>query len=295
MSATYRYCGRTFTAAELTLINELTEALPNRAAIARAVCERLDWRRPDGRLKDASARAALLRMHRDALIVLPPPNNGNGNGPQATGRRAPAQLTLTDPEAQPAPACLADLAPLQPQVCDTPAAVRHWRELIAAYHYLGDTPLAGAQLRYLVESAHGPAAALGFAASAWTCKPRDAHIGWDHPTRQARLHLIVGNARFLVLPWAQVPNLATHTLAAVTRRLAADWHAAYGYQPVLVETFVDTARFAGTTYQAANWTCVGHTQGRGKLDRYNQRPVPVKAIYLHPLRRDYRRILTAPP
>jgi hypothetical protein len=137
-------------------------------------------------------------------------------------------------------------------------------------------------------------AALGFAASAWTCKPRDAHIGWDHPTRQQRLHLIVGNNRFLVLPWAHVANLATHALAGVTRRLATDWHVAYGYQPVLVESFVDTARFVGTTYQAANWTHVGHTQGRGKLDRYTQRAVPVKAIYLHPLRRDYQRILTAP-
>ncbi|MGH9918350.1 MAG: Druantia anti-phage system protein DruA, partial [Nitrososphaerales archaeon] len=113
-------------------------------------------------------------------------------------------------------------------------------------------------------------------------------------TRKARLHLVVGNARFLILPQVRVKNLASHLLARAARRLCADWQAAYGYEPVLLETFVETGRFSGASYRAANWTWVGQTKGRGKLDRYHEQVLPVKDVYLYPLRRDYRAILTAP-
>ena len=92
-----------------------------------------------------------------------------------------------------------------------------------------------------------------------------------------------------------VPNLASWLLAAVTRRLPADWHARYGYAPVLAETFVEKPRFTGASYRAANWTRVGQTQGRGKLDRRHQRALPVKEIYLYPLHHRWRQILTTPP
>ena len=123
---------------------------------------------------------------------------------------------------------------------------------------------------------------LGFAASAWKCAPRDAHIGWDQATREARLHLVVGNARFLILPHVRVKNLASHVLAQAARRLRADWQDAYGYAPVLLETFVETARFSGASCRAANWTWVGQTTGRGKLDRTHEHALPVKDVYLHP-------------
>jgi len=106
--------------------------------------------------------------------------------------------------------------------------------------------------------------------------------------------LIVGNPRFLVAPWVRVPHLASHLLATTCHRLRDDWQARYGYEPVLVETFVETGRHRGTCYQAANWTRVGATKGRGKLDRYNAHALAVKDIYLYPLRRDFRRQLTAP-
>jgi len=166
-----------------------------------------------------------------------------------------------------------------------------WNNTIASYHYLGYVPLAGAQLRYLVEADCGLIAALSFGASAWKCAPRDTHIGWDAEARQARLHLVVGNARFLILPDVKVANLASSILARTTRRLRADWQEVYGYAPVLAETFVETGRFTGASYRAANWIRVGQTQGRGKLDRTHQRALPVKDVYLYPLVRDFRRHL----
>ena len=175
-------------------------------------------------------------------------------------------------------------------------ASRQWNQLIREHHYLGYTPLAGAQIRYLAAApAAGPIAALAFAASAWKCAPRDTWIGWDPATRQANLNLICGNARFLIHPDITVPNLASWLLAAVTRRLPADWRARYGYAPVLAETFVETGRFTGASYRAANWTRVGQTKGRGKLDRRHEHALPVKDIYLYPLHRRWQQILTTPP
>jgi len=288
-----RYCGRQFTPAELQLVGRLAATLPTRRAIADAVCDALGWRRPDGRRKDMSARVALLRMHHDGLIVLPPPRNGNGNG-RHPRHRDPDPPLAPPPAPTPITGTLADLGPLRLTVVATAADSARYNALIAAHHYLGYTPLAGAQLRYLVDTdAVGTVAALGFAAAAWKCAPRDAHIGWDPATREQRLHLVAGNARFLIRPHVRVPHLASAVLARAARRLPTDWRDRYGYTPVLLETFVETGRFTAASYRAANWIHVGRTQGRGKLDRHHQHALPVKDVYLYPLHRHYRRILTA--
>jgi len=282
------YCGREFSDEDLDLVRSIAAELSTRTAIASAVCEALGWRRPDGRPKDMSARVALLRMADDSLLVLPRPRNGNGNG------RMPARIEPVSELALFQPASLAELGRIELVKVDTKVLSKRWRTLIATHHYLGYTPFAGAQLRYLIESASGTLGALGFAASAWTCAPRDHHIGWDSATRKSRLHLVVGNARFLILPNVTVPNLASHILGSASRRLGSDWQSAYGYEPVLLETFVETGRFTGASYKAANWIHVGQTKGRGKLDRYNERALAVKDVYLYPLNPRYRRILTAP-
>ena len=240
-----------------------------------------------------SARVALGRMHHDGLIVLPAPRNGNGNGRHARHRDPDPQLVLPI-DAAPIGGTLADLGPLQLTVVATAEESARYNALIAAHHYLGYSPLAGAQLRYLVHTdVVGTVAALGFAAAAWKCAPRDTHIGWDPATRAQRLHLLVGNARFLIRPHVRVPHLASTILARAARRLPADWRAHYGYTPLLLETFVQTGRFTAASYRAANWIHVGHTQGRGKLDRHHRHALPVKDVYLYPLHQNYRRILTA--
>ena len=271
------------------MIRTLAATFPTRRAIADAVCDALGWQRHDGRRKDMSARVALLRMADDGLVSLPAPRTTNANGRIARHAEPGPEMCSTV-----APTSLTELGRIDLVVVDTEASSRRWRTLIATYHYLGYTPFAGAQLRYLVESASGTLGALGFAASAWKCAPRDAYIGWDAATREARLHLVVGNARFLILPQVRVANLASTVLARVARRLCSDWQAVYGYAPVLLETFVETPRFTGASYRAANWIHVGQTKGRGKLDRHHNHALPVKDVYLYPLRRDHRRILTTP-
>lgn len=288
MSGSLRYCGREFTQDELEVVRGLAASLPTRRAIADALCDALPWLRPDGRTKDMSARVALLRMERDGLVVLPPPRNGNGNGAIPRHTEPPPELPVVFPGS------LDVLGPIELVMVTTTAASQRWRNLISSHHYLGYTPFAGAQLRYLIETSVGTIGALGFAASAWACAPRDTHIGWDRATREARLQLVVGNARFLIVPTVRVQNLASHVLARVARRLPLDWNDTYGYTPVLIETFVQTGRFTGASYKAANWIHVGKTKGRGKLDRSNSHALPVKDVYLYPLHRDYRHILASP-
>jgi Domain of unknown function (DUF4338) len=285
-----RYCGRDFSPADIEAITGLAATLPTRASIAEATCQALDWRRPDGQARAMSARVALNKMAADGLITLPPPRNGNGNG-RIPRHRPAGQGELF--ETSPVTGTLASLGPLTFRPVTTRTDSRSYNDLIAAHHYLGYTPLAGAQLRYLIQADRaGTVAALGFGASAWKCAARDARIGWDAPAREARLHLITGNARFLILPHVRIPHLASAILGRVTRRLPADWQDAYGYAPVLAETFVETYRFDGTSYRAANWIHAGRTQGRGKLDRDHQHTLPVKDVYLYPLHRNWQRILT---
>ena len=282
-----RYCGRDFTAQELELIRQLIDEKPprNRAQLSRLVCERLGWYKPDGGLKQMSCRVAMLRMHRDGLICLPPPRTRNGNGQPYTRISA-----ATDP-GRPLSRPVDQLTDLRLQIVADPCQSHLWNEYVQRYHYLGYQPLPGAQIRYLVRAQGQVVALLGFGAAAWKVADRDGFIGWSPDQRQARLHLLVNNARFLILPWVTCPNLASKLLAMALRRLSQDWQDRYSYRPVLVETFVETGRFEGICYRAANWIHVGQTQGRGKLDVKNQALLPVKDVWLYPLTRDFRQHL----
>ncbi len=281
------YCGRWFSEPELQIIRDIigsSKLYPTRAAIAREVCAVLGWAKPDGLPKVMSARVALLKMEEDGLINLPP----------ATHSYTPARgAVLTDAsDPQPELRCPCQkIKDLRLHHVVTRTDSRLWNELMARYHYLGYRPLPGAQIRYLVKHGEALLGALGFGAAAWKVASRDRFIGWTPAQRQAGLHLVVNNARFLVLPWVHVPNLASRILGLAARQVYHDWFELYGYRPVLLETFVEHKRFAGTSYKAANWIHVGQTQGRGKLDRHHRQALPVKDVYLYPLARDFRRVL----
>ncbi len=289
-NAALRYCGRPFSREEIEHIRRLIAAgpKPNRAQLSRSVCEALNWLRPNGTLKDMSCRVAMLRMEKDGLIKLPLPQNGNGNGsprPRLSDASAPRQ-PITDAAGR--------LGKLQLRPVSTPQQSALWNELIQRHHYLGYRPLPGAQIRYLIFSASSQLlAALGFGAAAWKVAPRDHFIGWTPEQRAQNLHLVVNNARFLILPWVTSRNLASKILALAAKRIPNDWHARYQYTPVLLETFVERQRFTGTCYRAANWRHIGQTQGRGKLDRHHQYAAPVKNIYLYPLHKHFRQTLRA--
>lgn len=274
-------CGRHFDKSEIDWINTQVKTRPeiNRAKLSRLFCRHVDWFKPDGGLKDMSCRVAMLRLEEKGLIRLPEPKITPG----------PVKAVKRTLQGEPRPDIRfkAGEVKLSIQAVDKRTSPL-WNELIDRYHYLGYQRMGGAQMRFLVQADDQLIALLGFSAAAWKVQPRDSFIGWSETQRKKNLHLVVGNSRFLILPWVYAKNLASRILSLAAKQLPVYWQKRYKYLPVLMETFVEKNRFAGTCYQAANWICLGQTQGRGKWDRQNNHHKPVKAVWVYPLDKRFK-------
>ena len=233
--------GRCFGSEQLDIIRDVITASPAslRTEIARRVCEAMDWRDARGELKAMSCRVALLRLHREGLIELPAPRNGNGNGKPLSKQTAvlPARLPMSCP--------VNELEGLALQLVNSKADSALWNTLIDKHHYLGYQPLPGAQLRYLIRWQGGLLGAIGWGAAAWKVAPRDHWLGWSAEARESNLFRVLNNARFLILPWIQCRNLASKVLSLSERCVADDFEARYALRPVLLETFVEQRALSG--------------------------------------------------
>jgi hypothetical protein len=262
-----------------------------RTALSREVCQWMNWRSPNGELREMTCRLALRELERRGELVLPAKRS-------STRSTMPAERWegISD---RPLNCEIAELGRIE--LIDVRAKHNRdlsdlWNLLISGYHYLGFTPLAGAQQRYLIESEHhGTLGALGFSAAARHVAVRDRWIGWDEAARTEHRQLVVCNSRFLILPWVHVRNLASFVLGLVRRQLPRDWKRRYGYEPVLLETFVDPQRFAGTSYRAANWVELGETTGRGRQDREHACSGTKKKVFVYPLEQHWRQKLGVLP
>ena len=264
----------------------------SRSAFARHVCREFGFVNSRGQPQVASCQKALRSLHSAGRIDLPAPRHGG-----RAGDCRPRRLGQPVPQPQAVPPAAGAVAGLKLTLVTSPQQRRTWNELVASEHPQGAVLHVGAQLRYLIESEHGLLGALGFAAAALAVAARDEWIGWDAQLRRKRLHRVLGLSRFLIRPSVRCHLLASKVLGMVRRRLPEDFLQRYGYRPALLETYCDPQQHAGTCFRAANWTCVGQTGGRGRFARPGQR-VPVKAIFVYPLQRDWRRLLgaaAAPP
>ena len=286
-------CGQHFTDEIIRKINKTVESEPtiSRRALSLRVCRWLNWTSPNGKLKEMSCRVALLKMHRRGVVELPE--------------------CIAKPSFQPRTERPWSIEPISPVRCDLrelggvelirvgsrkSKTSRVWNTLMESFHYLGSGPLCGAQMRYLIKSlSYGWLGGFSFSGAAWRVGGRDRWIGWSDAARKKHLGKVVCNSRFLILPQVQVPNLASHVLSLSAKRLSGDWFERYGFEPVLLETFVERDRFVGTCYRAANWEYVGSTCGRGRQDRDRMNSVPIKDVYLFPLKKDAREVLCCEP
>jgi hypothetical protein len=277
---------RVFTWSDILSIREVVDALrvTSRAAISREVCRRLSWYRPNGQLKDAACRYVLLKLHHSEIITLPKPKRN----PFAEKKQTTTSRTNPQPEIR---SGAGSLGPLKIELVTERRQLNLWKEYIHRYHYLGDKVIVGPQLKYLISCSQGTIACIGFGGAAWKVQPRDQWIGWTLEQRLKNLPLIINNVRFLILPWVKSKNLASMILAKISKGVAADWYKNYGYNPVLLETFVEKERFEGTCYKAANWAYVGDTKGRGKMDRFSKYPNAIKCIFIYPLKKNTKEIL----
>ncbi len=273
--------GRRFSAAEIELVREVVADFRGLSLteMARTICELLEWKRPNGRLKNHECRLFLEKLSAEGVLSLPALRQSGPRGPRIV------TFTATGEEQEPLTGSISQFAPLSLTVVHSGPESALWNELIERYHYLGYRVPVGANLRYLVRSVSAGyvLACLLWSSPAWKMAARDNWIAWTNEERTRNLQFVVNNSRFLILPWVRVRYLASTILSLCARQLPADWERLYGYRPLLLETLVD-AQFRGTSYQAANWTYLGETCGRGRMDQHHEaHGQPVKRIYVYPL------------
>ena len=258
--------------------------------LARTICELVGWRRPAGGLKGRECLDLLEALEAQAIVQLPAKRPG-----KPVGTRTHVPVTA---QGDPGEELAGEVGALEPIVLEAVTQQEQrllFRELVGRHHYLGHAVPFGAHLRYLVYASRPERAVVGcvqFSSPGWRMAVRDRWIGWDELTRRRNLQRVVNNSRFLILPWVRVKNLASRVLSLATRRLGKDWSERYAVEPLLVETLVDPSRYTGHCYRAANWSVLGETSGRGRMDRERVRfGVAPKLVLVYPLVRDAARRL----
>ena len=288
MPESLTFCGRTFDPSELGLMRQVARdfCALGVTEIARTICELLSWTRPNGGLKNHECRQLLERLQAEGLLELPDVRKLGGRG------RRRVDVSGACPQPTPVACAASECGPLELALVEGPADSHRWREQMELYHYLGCCVPFGANLRYWVRNHQQELACLLWTSPAWKMQARDEWIGWSGEQRQRNLQGIVNNGRFLILPWVAVKGLASKILALSARQMPRDWETRYGCRPLLLETLVDAVRFRGTCYRAANWTHIGQTAGRGRMDReHTAHGRAVKDIYVYPLVHDARQRL----
>lgn len=276
--------GRSLSSSDIDFINKAIETHwdHGRSHISRVLCDRWDWRQPNGRLKDRACRVMLLNLERLGYITLPPRKCEKNNTNALTFANIP------DFSPEPLVGKVGDFNTLKIEMVRRTDNERLWDYLVHHHHYLGNPGIVGSYLKYIVYLDGHIVACIGWGAPAWRVAVREQFIGWTDFQKRKRLHLIVNNVRFLILPWIQIKYLASKILATNIRVLPADWQAFYGHRIVLLETFVDSSRFNGTCYQASNWICVGQTKGTAKRGNRHFYHGKLKAVYVYPLTKDFK-------
>lgn len=287
MPEIYRIRSRTIDQGDLRAIRDIVAQnwTEGRTAISRILCRHWNWRQESGLLKDMACRALLLYLEKKGEIELPPRQNENFRFP----RKAPSNIDSYDTSET--RGRISDFGSLTIRMVRFNPDEALWDHLVDKYHYLARPWIVGSYLKYIAYLGDRPVACLGWGSAAWKVACRDRLIGWSAATRQKNLNKVIDNVRFLILPWVHIEHLASKVLSANIRTLKRDWLHFYREPALLLETFVDTEKFSGTCYRAANWIFAGKTKGRGKYDTNTRYLSSVKAVFLYPLTRNFREAL----
>ena len=256
----------------------------HRTKLSRELCRLWGWVGENGQVKDISCRDVLRTLDAAGKIKLPKRlRHGRSKG-------GADKVALMPHDTSPVERPLSELAPLAVEVVSDKPGLAEFKSYVEQYHYLGYDRNIGENMKYFVYDRYGRRlACLMFGSAAWSCRARDGFVGWRKNNRDAsNLRYITNNSRLLIFPWVKAPNLASHILSLVSRRISSDWTAKYGHPVYMLETFVQRDKFKGTCYKAANWIYVGETTGRGRNGKTNVKALPVKDVYLYPLHRRFR-------
>jgi SRSO17 transposase len=279
--------GRTVTFSDIDLIRFLINKYRRhgKTFISKKLSEHWGWVQANGRLKDRACRSILSALESRNLIELP---SSMQRSTKAKRTQDPSRVLIAG-ETTLIEGTVHQFKPFTIKMVSQTPLESHWNNLMKIYHYLGYTVLVGACLKYLVFSNERVVAATGWSSAVWKLAARDDAIGWSIQQRNQYLHRVANNTRFLIFPWVKIRNFASHILSQTIRVLNTDWLKVYSYRLWLLETFVDSKRFMGSSYKAANWIHVGQTKGfkkQGNSFEFHNQP---KEVYLYPLCREFRK------
>jgi SRSO17 transposase len=203
-------------------------------------------------------------------------------------------------DSRPLTGILRDYLPLEITIVNKTELEPLWDYMVRKYHYLGYETMIGPRIKYLIRYQGTPIAALSYNRAALGVGVRDAYIGWKAQQKKVLLKHVMNNNRFLILPWVKVKNLASHLLSRTLKTLKHDWYELFGVEPYLVETFVDTDKYKGTCYQAANWIYLGETRGFAKIGKAfvyhgHRKGVYIYELNMYELNKKLRQIVPSVP
>jgi hypothetical protein len=289
MPTDWRYRGRAVTADDILFIRQLIAQNPrlSRRKLSAELCEEWNWKQANGALCDMVCRGLLLMLHRGGEIELPAVRQVSLNPFVQREKPQPVLIDQT-----PLTCALAGIRPLSFQQVRRTSDESLFNSLMEQHHYLGYEQPVGEHLKYLVWAHGRPIGCMAWSSAPRHLGSRDRHIGWSAEARRRNIRFIAYNTRFLILPWVEVPHLASHILGRIASSLPNDWEQLYGHPVYFAETFIDPGRFRGTCYRAANWKLLGLTTGRGK-DSASKRPNrSIKEILGYPLTPRFRELLS---
>ena len=280
-------CGREVTQKEIKEVQETVCQFSNlsRKELTETICEHLDWRRASGTNKFDACSKMLEKLETQGVLKLP------AKRIQVRPKRTKIVLTSkTDPEPT-IKSISGGFSNIDLKIVNNRKDIRLWNEYVLRYHYLGYNKPFGYVMRYFIKNDQKILGCLLFSGAAKSMAARDNWIGWTTNQRLRNLAWVVNNSRFLIFPWVDIQNLASHALGKVARSIKDDWQEKWNFQPVLMETFVDPQLYHGTCYQASNWEHIGMTTGQGLARKGKTYKTSPKKIYMKPLVKDFRRIL----
>jgi len=282
----FLFCGQPVSVQEMEVVKSVINdcAGISRTELASTLCEILDWRRHNGKLKTVECRAFLEELDGKSILQLPVRRQcGRPRGSQTSVFGDDFEETVVFGKKS-------EFDPIKIVPVSSKEDNARWRSMVDRHHYLGHRVPFGAHIRYFIRAHHPEPVIVGclqFSSPAWRMEARDRYLGWDDTARRANLQKVVSNSRFLILPTVRIKNLASSVLSLAAARIASDWESRFSVRPLLLETLVDSARFSGTCYRAANWIEAGRTTGRGRNDSSHLRlGESIKTVFLSPLTKD---------
>ena len=285
------HCGREFSAAEIADLCATVAWLPGlpRQELAATLCEHLAWFTLSGTPKIHACQEFLERLQTAGLLVLPPLRAARPVRPAAL---APAVEAIDE---APIDGPLLALGPVRLEIVRETTRAAQWDALVARWHPLGFQGAFGYRLRYFILAGDRRLGCVLLAGAARAVAVRDRWIGWTAQARRENVARVVNNSRFLIFPHVRVAHLASHVLGQLARRARADWLDHWGFEPLLLETFVDPRHYAGTCYRAAGWQLLGETSGRGLARPGQSYQSTPRQVWVKPLCADGRDRLCAVP